>query len=448
MEEKNSEEFLKKSGRDVSIKEGSFASAMDGFGLRFITPYALALGAGTKQIGILSSVPTLSGNIAQLFTLKLMRKGSRRSIVFWSVFLQALMWLPVISIGMLYFFYGWSSNIIVTALIIVYTFLVFVGSIAGPAWGSWMKDLVNIKSGEFFGRRNRIAGTVVLVSMITAGLILDFFQPAHVFFAFVIIFTFALCGKMVSAYYFTKQYEPKFRYLPEAHFSFRQFLKKMLFNNFGRFVLLLSFVSFATAIASPFFAVYMLKEIGFSYLFFTIVTFSSVLGVLFFMPLWGRFSDRHGNVVVIKLTGLLISFVPFLWFFSSYLPANPALIVIYLVLVEGFSGFAWAGFDLAASNFIYDAVTVERFAICSAYLNIINATGAFVGAMLGGFIASFSFNLFSLSSLLIVFILSGILRLAFSFVTWFVLREVRQVEEFKLRKYAKSILISRFDRND
>ena len=267
IEEKDpNEENLKKEARAISIREGSSYSFMDGFGLRFITPYALALGAGTTQIGVLSSVPGLLGNLSQIGTIKLMSRTTRRKIVFWSVLFQAIMWLPLILIGFFFFFYGISSVFAVSLLIVSYSILIIVGAVAGPAWNSWMKDIVPLRVGEFFGRRSRIVGIIALSSMLAAGLILHYFEKSQVFYAFAIMFFIAFVGRSLSAYFFTKQYEPKFFYKPESYFSFRQFVRKMLYNNFGRFVLFVSLVSFSTAVASPFFAVYMLGDLKFSYL--------------------------------------------------------------------------------------------------------------------------------------------------------------------------------------
>ena len=119
------------------------------------------------------------------------------------------------------------------------------------------------------------------------------------------------------------------------------------------------------------------------------------------MPLWGRFSDSYGNLKSIKISGFLVPLVPFLWIFSYYFANNSqSFLLPYLIIIEIFSGFAWAGFNLSAGNFIYDAVTRQRMAICVSYFNILNGIGAFMGATLGGIISSFSFSLFHLGTFL------------------------------------------------
>ena len=48
-------------------------------------------------------------------------------------------------------------------------------------------------------------------------------------------------------------------------------------------------------IASPFFAVYMLEELKFSYYMYIAVILSSSIFYLLFLPLAGKFSDKYGN---------------------------------------------------------------------------------------------------------------------------------------------------------
>ena len=64
----------------------------------------------------------------------------------------------------------------------------------------------------------------------------------------------------------------------------------MPYSNFGKFVIFISIISFATAIASPFFAVYMLKDLDMSILSYTIITVGSALTSLLFLPVWGNLS--------------------------------------------------------------------------------------------------------------------------------------------------------------
>lgn len=446
---KKTEEQLIEETKKISIKEASAYSFMDGFGVRYITPYALALGASNSQIGVLSAIPQLIGNLSQLYTLKEMNKWSRKKIVFTGVILQAIVWLFIISIGILPFVLGIKNAIAPSLLIFLYTLLILFGAFAGPAWNSWMKDLVQKGRGEYFAKRSMIASAIALICMLAAGFILDYFKQTKIFIGFIIIFFIAFMGRSIGAMLMLKQYEPEFKADKKAYFTLFEFIKKARNNNFGRYAIYTTLVMFAASIASPFFAVYLLKSLHFSYTSYIIISISSVIATLIFLPAWGRFSDKYGNVLTMRISGILIPFIPLLWMFSAIIVNyNSALVFIYLIAVEVFSGIAWAGFNLAAANFVFDAVTREKLAICIAYNNITSSAGVVLGALIGGWIASLNFNLGIITPLLAVFGLSAIVRLAVYLIMDPKINEVRPVESITERqakdKLRKIISIHKF----
>ena len=252
------EQILIEKTKKVSVKEACAYSFMDGFGLRYVTPYALSMGATNTQIGLLSSIPGLLGNLSQLFTIKAMKFWKRRILIRWSVFIQAIMWLFLIIAGVPFFLFGIKTDFSPSAVIIIYTLLILVGAFAGPAWTYLMRDIVSKDRGEYFGKRNRIAGAVALVCMFIAGFILDYFKQTHIFIGFAILFFIAFLGRFVSSQLFKKHYEPRFKVNDKKYFTLFDFIKRMRHNNFGRFVIYFSLVSFAVAIAGPFFVVYLL----------------------------------------------------------------------------------------------------------------------------------------------------------------------------------------------
>ncbi|MEI7718707.1 MAG: MFS transporter [archaeon] len=416
--------------KKLSVKEGSAYSVMDGFGFRYVTPFALSVGANNTQIGLLSSLPGLFGTLSQLLTFKFMKRFTRKKIIFWGVFLQSLMWLVLIAAGIPFFLYGIKTSLSPNIIILVYTVLVLFGSFVGPAWTSMMRDLIPVNRGEYFGRRNQVIGIVALVCMFIAGFLLDYFKQTHIYVGFIVMFLVAGIGRFVSALYFTKHYDPKFEVDDKKYFSLIDFVKKMRENNFGRFVLYYSLVSFACAIASPFFIVYMLKDLGFSYTQYMITVVFNSLTTLLLMPLWGKFADKYGNVEVMRLTGFLIPLLPLLWL-ATPLVHNMAYLVIFIIFLEIYSGLIWSGFNLSASNFVYDAVSKERLAICSSYLNIINGFFALIGAVIGGYLSSHNISLFGFSPLLTLFVVSAVARFAIYFFYSTSVNEVREVKVFE-----------------
>jgi len=103
------------------------------------------------------------------------------------------------------------------------------------------------------------------------------------------------------------------------------------------------------------------------------------------------------------------------------------------------AGFAWGGVTLCAGNFIYDAVTPQKRVRCIGYFNVINGTAIFLGASLGGFLAS---RLPPLQgySLLSLFALSSAFRLFFYLIMFRSFREVRSSREVSLQELFFSVV--------
>lgn len=434
------EKLLIKKAKKTSIKEGSAYSLMDGFGLKYITPFALYLGASNQIIGLLSSIPNLLGTISQLYANKLMETKKRKKIVFLGVFLQALMWLPLLGIGLSYYFFNLPSLGAAIALVVVYSLLIAFGSFVGPAWNSWMKDIVTERSGEYFGLRNRIAGSIALVAMLVAGVVLDYFKKTNIVIGFSILFLVAFIGRSLSAYLVKKTHEPKIEYERGYYFSFFDFVKKMHHNNFGRFVIYATLMTLVQYIAAPFFSVYMLTTLKLNYTMFTLVTIGSLIASLTVMPLWGKFADKYGNLKTVNICSALVPLEPVLWMLSPMiLNFGFGILIVYLVFISAFMGVVWAGFNLSESNFMYDAVSRQRIALCFSYFNIINAGGIFIGATLGGWLASSHISILGLTPILIVFGISAIGRLLIHIFFSPRIKEVRETEKFNFRDIRSKI---------
>ncbi len=400
-----------------SVSEGAFAAAMVGFGESFFVAYALLLGAGTVQVGLLSALPQALGALLQFFSNRLIHAvGSRKRLVMQGAFLQALMYVPVTLI----FFSGEPR--IWHLLLFVCLYFAF-GMVINPSWNSWMGDLVvENRRGVYFGRRSKVTGTASFIALLAAGYLLRQFEgdgTARQYEGFVIIFLLALASRMVSLLFLSKQYEPPYQVAREAEFGFLQFLKQPEFRNYRSFVLYLGLMNFGVFVSGPFFTPYMLNDLRMDYLTFTLVNASAIIIKVLSLPVWGRAVDRFGARRVMSLAGFMMPLVPVLWLVSGS--------VTWLLAVQIYSGFIWGGFEIATVGFIFDITTPQKRATGIAYYNMVNGFSVIVGAMLGSLIARHN-AVFS-SPYLLVFLLSGLLRFAASFVFLPKLAEVRTVEE-------------------
>ena len=397
-----------------SYIDGIFASIMLGLRDTFVVPFALALGAVTSQIGLLSSIPNLVASVAQIKAPDVTDWArSRKKIINISVLIQALLFLPILLVP---FTVGAGR---VELVIFFYMLHLAFGNFGAPAWGSLIAEYIPAsKRGKYFGFRNKTLGFITVASAFGGGYLLNAFRGDAIFIGYAILFVIALAARLISWHYLNKMYEPPFRVIDEAKFTFIEFIRKIRTSNFTRFVFYVASMLFCVNLAGPFFSVYMLRDLRMNYPTYTLVVMASTITTIVVMDRWGRNADIFGNIKVMRLCSFFIPLVPMLWLFSHN--------VVYLVIIQVIAGFFWSGFNMAVSNFVYDAVTPPKRTRCIAYFNVINGIAVFFGATIGGYIAQFLPNLFGYK-LITLFVLSGALRMCIA-VFSFSLKEVRPVK--------------------
>jgi len=424
---------LRHKARRLSIKEGCFASIKTSLGDSYITPFAIAINTNNFIIALFTSLTGILGPISQWFSSRLIEKYPRKKIFLTATLYEALTWIPLILITFL-FYKGILTSLLPILLLLFFSIYIIIVNITSPAWFSWIGDLVDEDyRGKWFSKRNFILGFISLFFTIFAAFFLDFFKKqGWVMFGFMTLFFLAMFARLISRECFKKAYEPKLKLKKDYYFSFWQFIKKAPSNNFGRFTIFRAALNFSAVLASPFFAVYMLKTLGFSYALFMIVTLSQIFFGLLSLKRWGKLADKYGNYQVLKLTILFIGLYPIFWMLS----VSPIFLILVPALI---GGICWAGFDLATSNFIYDSVTPQKRGICLSYYNLLNGIGIFLGAGIGGILITFV-SLKFMSTILFIFLISGIARLASGFILLPYIKEIRKTEKFNSKRAIENLI--------
>ena len=410
-----------------SFKDGIFAAFMAGVTDHYATPAALFLGATVQQVGLVTALPNLLSSLSQFFSVRLIYWiGGRLKLLVRLVFSQASLLLCIAMLPLL------DIPQRVDLLLALLILSAMCGGLAGPAWGSLMSDYVPAsKRGRYFGWRNRTVGTVTVGSIVASGLLLNFVQEISYGTGFTIIFALAAATRYVSAYFISRMDEPPHKTDPAGDFTFLMFLRRFRESNFLKFVVFSGCLNFATYLAGPFFAVFMLRDLQLSYLTYMALQVGSSLAALVALPLWGRHADLVGNVRVLRLSSFLAALIPIFWLFSHN--------ATYLMLIQMYAGFSWSGVTLSAGNFIYDAVTPQKRVRCIAYFNVINGLALFLGSSLGGFLASRLPPLFGYR-LLALFALSCFCRIALYLLLSRSFREVRSTHEASIQELFFSVV--------
>jgi MFS family permease len=404
---------------EYSQKEAVASSAMIATCDNFMNAFALHLRATSLQMGFLTAFPPLLGSLMQLVSVWLGTYLTRRRLVLFTAILQTALMFCFAMLAALR-----EPNL---AQSLIHLVILYQGSshMIQPQWRAWMGSMVPQRQrGRFFALRSRLTMGASLAVFIAGGAFMSSAARYDLAWAgFCFLFFTAAIGRAFSCYFLWRMHDPDpaptltsssqffntLRVLPQAFGD----------RTFRNYTLYFAGMQGAVAVSAPFFAVYMLNELGFTYFEYTLNLVASIATQFWMLRYWGRFSDRHGSRFVMLVCSVAIPVIPVLWLFSPH--------QVYLLLVQLVSGLAWSGFNLASANYLYDIRPHHtHFAAYAAIQAIVAALAIFIGGIAGGYFASVAPELSAMlpwepgSALFLVFIASGVLRAAV--LLWFVPR--------------------------
>jgi len=409
-----------------SVRDGMAYSVQVGAGETYFSAFALFLNATAQQIALVSTLPQLLGSSAQIFSAWLGGYAGRRRVVLLGCALQALLWLPILLVPHLFRQYA------VTGLLALLALYFSANNLAAPQWTSIMRDLVSERRrGRYFGYRTQLTTVTTFVALVICGVILhELDKSGATYYGFVVIFAIAFVARVVSVYQLTFLYEPAVHGAdPDMHIE--HWWRSLLSTGAIGFSVYVALMNAAVGIASPFFTVYMLRDLHLSYLEFTALSGASVIAQYLMLSTWGRAADVYGNRLILIVTSVSLPVIPLLWLLSDDF--------WWLLVFQALSGLSWSGFTLATGNMLYELVPRSRRAAYVAFHNVGTAAGVFAGAMIGASLELLlpprrvlfgASNV--LSSLLYLFALSGLTRAVLATLL------ARRVREFRKPRRALS----------
>ena len=377
----------------LMIWEGVAATALFSLGSGgFMAAYALALGANNLQVGMLAALPFIT-QIAQLpAILAVERFRRRKAIGIPALCVSHLLWLPI---GAVPFLLGTPGAPAVTMVIVLMATRGLFASVWTTSWTSWMRDLVpqNVL-GSYYGRRlATITGAVAVVG-ISGSFFVRWWEsvssPDEAIFAYsILLIGGALVFGILSPSLALRVREPL---MPAALDSGRSALavlaEPLRDRNFSQLVRFLFVWSLVSNLAIPFFAVYMLSELGLS---LPAVIGFTVLGLasnILFVRVWGPMADRFGSKTVLSLSASLYLLVIIGWVFTAY-PDRHFLTLPLLALLHIFAGVAAAGVTLTVSTLALKLAPEGKATPFLGIAGIATFVGAGIGPIAGGLMADY-----------------------------------------------------------
>ncbi len=358
----------------------------------FLAAYALALGADSLAIGILAALPFLM-QILQLPAISLVEKfRQRKAMAVISWFIAQSFWIPIALIPTFLAIPGSRAISLLLAMMAVRG--LFHAS-TNAAWNGWIRDLVpQTILGRFFSRRLAFATATGIAFSLAAALFVDYWQHhaaaggAVLGYTNVLLFG-ALGLGLLSPIFMSRMPEPLMQPVTGPQPPLRQrLLAPFRDANFKRLIQFLFSWNFILNLAVPFFAVYMLQQLGLSLTWVIILSITGQVFNILFLRVWGNFVDRFGNKVVLSICASLYLLVILGWIFTT-MPERYFFTMPLLFILHVFAGIANAGVTLTVGTIGLKLAPKGEAASYLAASSLATNLGAGLGPLVGGLLAIF-----------------------------------------------------------
>jgi MFS family permease len=358
----------------------------------FLAAFALVLGASNLQIGILTALPFFMQPIQIPAMLLVERLRRRKAIAVPAYFIAQSSWIPIALIPV---FIGVPSGTAVSVLLVLIGIRGIANAFFNNTWISWLRDLVPQEVlGRFFSSRQAAATLATAVVGLGAAFYIDLWRsqvPAEdLVFGYVFAY---LIGTVILGWtavsFMALIPEPRMQALVGQQPSFRQSLSAPFRDrNFRGLINFLFLWNVAANMAIPFFAVYMLTELGLPLSVVIGLGVLSQVARILFVRVWGPIADKFGSKVVLSLSASLFLLVFLGWTFTAP-PDTHFLTPPLLVVLHIFAGVATAGINLTDMTLRIKLSPREQTTPYLTGASLAINLGSGISPLIGGFLADF-----------------------------------------------------------
>jgi MFS family permease len=373
-------------GLRLLIVEAAFSSGTGALTSGVIlTAFALHLGASNLWIGILASAPFLT-QLLQLPAILLVEQVRARKRIAVMTSLVGRSMLLVIAVTA--FFSGPAALLV---LLSAQYLLCGLSALGSCAWNAWLRDLApEHRLGAVFARRTGWTAGISLVAGLAAALILEQ-TPQGSFarsLAFAGMFVAGCIGGLISARIVGQMPEPLMPPRSER-LSLIELLKAPLSDtNFRRLLGFILSWQFAINLATPFFTVFIVRQLGFDVSLVMVLSALSQLANLLALRMWGSLSDRFSNksVLLVCAPAYILGIVAMIGASQS---GSVSFVVTWLSVLHLLMGASVAGVTLASTNIALKLSPKRSATAYVATSAMAIALAAGIAPIIGGLLADF-----------------------------------------------------------
>lgn len=384
----------------------------------FLTGFALFLKVSDFWMGIIFSIPMLAGLFQIISSYFVELGGNRKKFCGTYSLIGRMLFLPILLIPFLV-----PSHFRFLVFTILFLLSNVLLSITQPAWSSWISDLVpQDMRGRYFGKRNMLGGLTTLIISMPAGWFLDQSTKYHHFserIGFASLFGAAVICALLSFAALMHQAEPPMVKSDINHSSGLKgalsfYRMPFLDRDFRAYVLFGGLFAFSQFFAAPFFLVYQLEKLQFSYTVIQVFTVYTSLLSMISLPLWGYIGDKFGNKPIIVISTAGVALLPLIWDFTT----SKHLLMAYLIVtfINTASGVFWAGVGLGQFNLLIASTPMKNKSVyVGAWSAVVGLAGGVAPILSGILMTAFKPVHFIVSDILIgnyqiVFFINTIFR--------------------------------------
>lgn len=326
------------------------------------TNYAKSLRASEFQFGLMSALPFIASLLSLPASMLIEATGQRKQIFLCGLYLNRIMWFPIALIPLwLIWYYGINSASAAMASFLWLLFIMHLGqTLGGPAWTSWMADVVPERvRGKYFSRR-RAWG---IIPAIPAGLLVGYLLDRYANSGDPLLMLKWCAGVFIVAAFFgiidihLFHYVPDVPRRPQTGRHLLRAMREPLHNR--QFLWMCGFVGtlvFAMSFMGQFVTKYVMEQLAGTGQHARLVNLPTQLmlivvpniAVLLVINAWGKAADRMGKKPLLVLAALGLVPVGLGWCLVS----RELMWLGYVLSALGVV--LWAGVEVANFNLVLD----------------------------------------------------------------------------------------------
>ncbi len=375
----------------------SASSSIENAGIAYQSASLIAAGAGAREIACMNTITNFLFAVLLVKVPSLVKFGeSLKKAAVILEFVSALGWLPLIIVPV------FLKNMSPLVLILLWVINLIPGLIVGPLRDKWLSDMVPARHlGRYLSIRSFISAGSYISSFYMMGYFLDHAQEG-IFSGFSVIFSVGFLVSMASVIlYLITKVPVAIGEETQSDMGFTAFIREARQNDLGTLIIFSAMIIFSASICGAFFSVYMLKDLHFTYLTYTIILSVEYVARMVISFFGGRWVDNAGAIKVLHFASFMLPLIPILWVFSSSIG--------YLICIQILAGLAWATYDICIQSYLFKATPAPKRLHYIIYHRSIVTLAAASGPLLGALLLNIKFPFFS-NPILPIFLISGAMR--------------------------------------